>query len=167
MKAFNTLLVWKPERKRLEIWRWSWADNKLVLKVTTGCDSVDRVHLASDRVKGWFVNTMISLNVPQEADISRPADSDDWWRRVLMIVVVIFMCWTIVWAQFQIKVGSCKVRGSHCIKCKVLRNGTWRRTAWTVCTKFGSVNLQDRGRKLLAKWMTVHQRTRPWHDSGG
>ena len=38
---------------------------------------MDWVHLASDRVKGWFVNTMISLNVPQEADISRPADSDD------------------------------------------------------------------------------------------
>lgn len=38
---------------------------------------MDWVHLASDRVKGWFVNTMISHSVPQEAGISRPAGDDD------------------------------------------------------------------------------------------
>jgi len=38
---------------------------------------VDWVHQASDRVKGWFVNMMISQSVPQELGISRPADDDD------------------------------------------------------------------------------------------
>jgi hypothetical protein len=79
MKASYTVLVCKPERKRLKIWRWSWAYNQLYLQ-TTGRDIVDWVHLASDRVKGWFVNTMISQCVAQEAGISRPADDDDWWR---------------------------------------------------------------------------------------
>jgi hypothetical protein len=78
MKASYTVLVWKPERKRPEIWRWSWAYNQLYLQAK-GCDSVDWVNLSSDRVKGWYVNT-ISQSVPQEAGISRPADDDDRWR---------------------------------------------------------------------------------------
>lgn len=40
------------------------------------------VRLASDRVKGWNVKTMISQSVPQELGISRPADDDDCWRGV-------------------------------------------------------------------------------------
>ena len=63
MRALYKVLVWKPERMRSLRCLGEAGHNKLDLQAV-GCNSVEWVYLAPDRVKRRAVSTMISLSVP-------------------------------------------------------------------------------------------------------